>query len=61
MKGSEPFVQWNNAVRIVYLEILVMQIVSEAMSINGAGFGNNDFIESRVVWTGRKAGVDNLI
>ena len=58
VEGSEPLVQWNDAVGVVHFEMLVVQIVGEAMRVYGAAFRKNDFVESRVVGSWRKARVD---
>lgn len=46
MEGSESFIQLNDAIGVVALEVLVMKVVREAMCLQRFVLPYNDFLES---------------
>jgi len=48
VKGTEPTIQWDRAIYVIALKMLVMEVVGVAVGIHGARFSQLDLVKPGV-------------
>jgi hypothetical protein len=61
VKGTEPTIQWDRAIYVIALKMLVMEVVGVAVGIHGARFSQLDLVKPGVAGGRSQAQVDQVI